>query len=47
MRVELLALDLERVSRWAGDEHVRAERLPQRDDAFWSDAVAVFGGSSP
>ena len=47
MRVELLALDLEHVSRRAGDEHVGAECLPQRDDAFWTDVVAVFGGSSP
>ena len=32
MRVDLLALDLEHVPGWTRDEHVRAERLPQRDD---------------
>ena len=40
-------LDAEDVAGRPGLEHVGAERLPEPRDAFWSDVVAVRGGSSP
>ena len=46
-RVDLLCRDGEHVPGRARDEDVGAERLPERDDRFCSDAVAVGGGSAP
>ena len=47
IRVDLIARDLKDVAGRARDEDIRAETLRSATTAFWSDAVAVFGGSPP